>query len=73
MGGPKTYELYPAGWAWALNTPFQWMKQIASHLGGIRNGMVVSWPARIAAHGAGADPVQLGHRYCADSPSRRPA
>ncbi len=51
MGGPKTYELYPAGWAWALNTPFQWMKQVASHLGGIRNGMVVSWPARIAAHG----------------------
>jgi arylsulfatase len=51
MGGPKTYELYPAGWAWALNTPFQWMKQVASHLGGIRNGMVVSWPAKIAAHG----------------------
>jgi arylsulfatase len=51
MGGPKTYELYPAGWAWALNTPFQWMKQIASHLGGIRNGMVMSWPARIAAQG----------------------
>jgi len=51
MGGPKTYELYPAGWAWALNTPFQWMKQVASHLGGVRNGMVVSWPARIAAHG----------------------
>jgi arylsulfatase A-like enzyme len=51
MGGPKTYELYPAGWAWALNTPFQWMKQIASHLGGIRNGMVLSWPAKVAAHG----------------------
>jgi arylsulfatase len=51
MGGPKTYELYPAGWAWALNTPFQWVKQVASHLGGIRNGMVMSWPARIAAHG----------------------
>jgi arylsulfatase len=51
MGGPKTYELYPAGWAWALNTPFQWVKQVASHLGGIRNGMVMSWPAKIAAHG----------------------
>jgi len=51
MGGPKTYELYPTGWAWALNTPFQWMKQVASHLGGIRNGMVVSWPAKITAHG----------------------
>jgi arylsulfatase A-like enzyme len=51
MGGPQTYELYPAGWAWALNTPFQWMKQVASHLGGIRNGMVVSWPAKITVHG----------------------
>jgi len=51
MGGPKTYELYPSGWAWALNTPFQWMKQVASHLGGIRNGMVMSWPARIVAKG----------------------
>ncbi len=47
LGGPHTYELYPAGWAWALNTPFQWMKQVASHLGGIRNGAVISWPARI--------------------------
>jgi arylsulfatase len=51
MGGPRTYEIYPAGWAWALNTPFQWMKQIASHLGGVRNGMVMSWPAKIATKG----------------------
>lgn len=59
MGGPKTYELYPAGWAWALNTPFQWMKQVASHLGGIRNGLVVSWPAGIAAKGQVRS--QFGH------------
>jgi len=51
MGGPRTYDLYPVGWAWAMNTPFQWTKQIGSHLGGTRNGMVVSWPARIAARG----------------------
>jgi arylsulfatase len=51
MGGPQTYEIYPAAWAFALNTPFQWMKQIASHLGGTRNGMVVSWPARIKDQG----------------------
>jgi arylsulfatase len=51
MGGPHSYELYPAGWAWAMNTPFQWMKQVASHLGGVRNGMVVSWPARIKQTG----------------------
>jgi arylsulfatase len=51
MGGPETYEHYPAAWAWALNTPFQWMKQIASHLGGIADGLVVSWPARVANPG----------------------
>ena len=38
---------YASAWAWAGNTPFQWGKQVASHLGGTRNGMVVSWPERI--------------------------
>ena len=47
MGGPRTQPLYPAGWAWAMGTPFQWMKQMASHLGGIRNGLVVRWPGRV--------------------------
>lgn len=51
LGGPMAYGHYPVGWAWAMNTPFQWTKQIASHLGGIRNGMVISWPKRIKAHG----------------------
>jgi arylsulfatase len=51
MGGPKSYQLYAVGWAWAIDTPFQWTKQIASHLGGTRNGFVVSWPARIKAQG----------------------
>lgn len=51
MGGPRTYPNYPMGWAWALNTPFQWTKQFASYLGGTRNGMVVSWPEEIAAKG----------------------
>ncbi len=37
---------YSAGWAWAGNCPFQWGKQVASHLGGTRNPMVVHWPAR---------------------------
>jgi arylsulfatase len=41
-GGPE--YMYPAGWSWATNSPFQWAKQVASHLGGIRNGMVISWP-----------------------------
>jgi arylsulfatase A-like enzyme len=47
IGGPHTEPHYPLGWAWAGNCPFQWVKQVASHLGGSRNPMVVSWPARI--------------------------
>ncbi|MCW2370778.1 arylsulfatase [Sphingobium sp. B11D3D] len=47
LGGPLSYGNYPTGWAWAMNTPFQWMKQIASHLGGTRNGLIVNWPERI--------------------------
>jgi len=59
MGGPKTYENYPAGWAWAMNTPFQWTKQVASHLGGTRNGLVVRWPARIRQGGQSRS--EFGH------------
>lgn len=51
MGGPKSYPLYPAAWAWALDTPFQWTKQIASHLGGIRNGLIVRWPGHTSDSG----------------------
>lgn len=47
LGGPLAFGHYPVGWAWAMGTPFQWTKQVASHLGGVRNGMVLSWPARI--------------------------
>lgn len=47
VGGPNTEPHYPLEWAWAGNAPFQWVKQVASHLGGTRNPMVVSWPARI--------------------------
>lgn len=51
IGGPKTYNIYPAGWAWAMNTPFRWFKQAASDFGGTRNGMIVSWPKGIKARG----------------------
>ncbi len=51
IGGPDLYTNYPAAWGWAMNTPFPWYKQIASHLGGIRNGMVISWPDRIQSAG----------------------
>jgi len=51
LGGPMTFNHYPIGWAHAMDTPFQWTKQIASHFGGTRNGMVMSWPARIKDKG----------------------
>lgn len=51
LGGPHTAPHCAAAWAWAGNTPFQYGKQIASHLGGTRNPMVVSWPDRIEARG----------------------
>ncbi|MDR6708636.1 MULTISPECIES: arylsulfatase [unclassified Novosphingobium] len=50
-GGPASFGNYPAGWAWATNAPFQWGKRVASHLGGLRDGMVISWPARIKQPG----------------------
>jgi arylsulfatase A-like enzyme len=51
LGGPKHYNHFPAGWAWAMDTPFQWTKQIASHFGGTRNPLIVSWPAKITDKG----------------------
>ncbi len=51
LGGPMTFNHYPVGWAHAMDTPFQWTKQIASHFGGTRNGLVISWPARIRDKG----------------------
>lgn len=51
IGGPESYGVGPAGWAAAMNTPFPYYKVMASRLGGIRNGMVVSWPARLRQPG----------------------
>ena len=51
LGGPLTYNHYPVGWAHAMDSPMQWTKQIASHFGGTRNGLVISWPARIKDKG----------------------
>ncbi|MGE0384915.1 MAG: arylsulfatase [Gammaproteobacteria bacterium] len=52
MGGPLTEENYPVGWAWAMNTPFQYTKQIAGYRGGNSNGMVLSWPGHVPDPGA---------------------
>ena len=51
LGGPKTYGHYAAGWAVAGDTPFTWMKQVASNYGGTRNGMVIHWPRGFKAKG----------------------
>jgi arylsulfatase len=50
-GGPSTSPHCSAAWAWAGNTPFQWGKQVASHLGGVRNPMVVHWPGHVTDPG----------------------
>jgi arylsulfatase A-like enzyme len=51
FGTPKSYNHYAVGWAHAMDTPYQWTKQIASHWGGTRNGTIVHWPAGIQAKG----------------------
>jgi arylsulfatase len=50
-GGPNTLAHFAMGWAWAGNTPYPWVKQIAGHLGGSRTGMAISWPNGIKARG----------------------
>jgi len=51
LGTPSSYNHYAVGWAWAMNAPFQWTKQVASHWGGTRNGTIVHWPAGIDQSG----------------------
>jgi arylsulfatase A-like enzyme len=51
LGGPESYNHYAVGWAHAMDTPYQWTKQVASHWGGTRNGTIVHWPKGIKAKG----------------------
>lgn len=51
FGTPTSYNHYAVGWAWAMDTPFQWTKQVASHWGGTRNGTIVHWPKGITEQG----------------------
>ena len=51
FGTARCENHYNLAWAWALDSPFQWMKQVASHFGGTRNAMAVQWPARISDAG----------------------
>jgi arylsulfatase A-like enzyme len=58
FGGLHSYNHYAVGWAWAMDTPFQWTKQVASHWGGTRNGTIVHWPKGIQARG------ELRQQFC---------
>ncbi len=51
FGSPSSYNHYAVGWAWAMNSPLQWTKQVASHWGGTRNGTIVHWPRGIKEKG----------------------
>ena len=51
LGSPSSYNHYSVGWAWAMNAPFQWTKQVGSHWGGTRNGTIVHWPEGIEERG----------------------
>jgi arylsulfatase A-like enzyme len=57
FGGPEAYNHYAVGWAHAMDTPYQWTKQVASHWGGTRNGLIVHWPNGIQAKG------ELRHQF----------
>ncbi len=51
FGGPNSYNHFAVGWAHAMDTPYQWTKQVASHWGGTRNGTIVHWPNGIKSKG----------------------
>lgn len=51
LGTPAAYNHYAVGWAHAMDTPYQWTKQVASHFGGTRNGTIVHWPGNVKAKG----------------------
>ena len=59
LGSAKASNHIPVGWAWAVNAPFQWGKQVASHFGGTRNPLVIAWPDRIK--NAGGIRTQFHH------------
>ena len=50
-GSDRTFPHFSVGWAWAMDTPFKWVKQVASHFGGTAQGMVISWPGHITDEG----------------------
>ncbi len=74
FGTPEAYNHYAVGWAHAMDTPYQWTKQIASHWGGTRNGTIVHWPDGVQVARRGAPPVPSRDRRRAHRPrGGRPA
>jgi len=62
LGGPESYNHFAVGWAHAMNTPYQWTKQVASHWGGTRNGTIVHWPKGITGKGE----IRTQFAHCID-------
>ena len=62
LGGPDSYNHYAVGWAHAMDTPYQWTKQVASHWGGTRNGTIVHWPKGYQGQGRNPHAVPSRHR-----------
>jgi arylsulfatase A-like enzyme len=58
FGSPASYGHFAVGWAWAMDTPYQWTKQVASHWGGTRNGTIVRYPKLITGKGG------TRHQFC---------
>jgi arylsulfatase len=73
FGGPDSYNHYAVGWAHAMDTPYQWTKQVASHWGGTRNGMIVHWPDGLPVQRRAALPVAPHHRPGPHDPGGRRA
>ena len=69
---PKVYNHYPVGWALAMDTPMQWTKQVASHFGGTRNGLVISLASRYQGQGRLAFSVLSRHRHRPRRSTRQP-
>ena len=70
---PTAYNHYAVGWAHAMDTPYQWTKQVASHWGGTRNGTIVHWPQRLRRPRRGPLAVPPRHRRRADGARGRRA
>ena len=70
-GSHNTYPHMSVAWSWAFDTPFKWTKQVASHFGGTRQGLAISWPGHINDVGGIRTPVSPHHRRRPDDPRGR--